>query len=88
VIVLVVSAFLAAGILVGRWWFVAVPLVLWPLWYLASDLVGAGLGDAWWVGFLVVTAASVALAALGVFVRRQGFGYRPRSGRPPSGLSA
>jgi hypothetical protein len=83
VIVLVVSAFLAAGILVGRWWFVAVPLVLWPLWYLGIELT-RGLGDAWWIGFLVVTAASVSLAALGVFVRRQGFGYR----RPRSGLSA
>ncbi len=76
-IVLVVSAFLAAGILVGRWWFVAVPVVLWPLWYVGIELT-RGLGDGWWLGFLVVSGTSTALAALGVLLRRHGFGYRGR----------
>jgi hypothetical protein len=76
VIVALTSAFLAAGIVVGRWWFVAVPFVFWPLWYAGLHVLGPGLEGRWWLGFLVVTGASAALAALGVVARRSGFGRR------------
>jgi hypothetical protein len=77
VIVAVTSAFLVVGVFVGRWWFVAVPLAFWPVWYAVEHARGAT-GDLWWLGFLVVTALSVGLAALGVALRRSGFGHRDR----------
>jgi hypothetical protein len=78
VIVAVTSLFLFLGIFVGRWWIVAVPFVLWPVWFTAGHVVGDGLGELWWLGFLAVTVVSVGLAALGVFLRRSGFGRRNR----------
>jgi len=75
VIVAVTSLFLGLGIVVGRWWVVAVPLVLWPLWFAVEHWRGAA-GDLWWLGFLVVLGVSTALAALGVLLRRSGFGHR------------
>jgi hypothetical protein len=83
VIVAVTSVFLFLGIFVGRWWIVAVPLVLWPVWFLVQWQWGAGLGEYWWLGFLVVTGVSLALAALGVFLRRSGFGHRRRGAPSP-----
>jgi hypothetical protein len=60
VIVAVTSLFLFLGIVIGRWWIVAVPLVLWPVWFLSS----------------------LALSALGVSLRRAGFGHRRRGALP------
>jgi hypothetical protein len=82
VIVAVTSVFLFLGILVGRWPIVAVPFVLWPAWFLVDWRWGDGLGDLWWLGFLSVLGLSVGLAALGVVLRRSGFGHRSRRPLP------
>ncbi|HVM16081.1 MAG TPA: hypothetical protein VM290_00675 [Gaiellaceae bacterium] len=81
-IVAVTSLFLFLGIVIGRWWIVAVPLVLWPVWFLVQWRWGAGLGDLWWAGFLAVLLSSLALSALGVSLRRAGFGHRRRGALP------
>jgi hypothetical protein len=85
--VLLTSAFLALGIVVGRWWAVALPLAVWPLYYLGLHLAGPGLEGDWWLGFLVVTATSAALAALGVLFRRLGWGHRGRRGAAGEGTA-
>lgn len=79
-IVAVTSLFLFLGIFVGRWPVVALPFVLWPVWFLAQWRWGPAFGDLWWLGFLSVLVVSVGLAALGVFLRRAGFGHRGRRG--------
>ena len=70
-------AIAAAGLVVGRWSVLLIPLVVWPVVYgaIAAGLVGSGLGDNWVYAAVAITAASVAVTA--VMIR---LGSRSRSG--------
>ena len=66
---------LAAGLLgaiVGRWWAVAAPLLVWPLFFLGlgQGWWGSGLGETWGLALGLLMVLGVAAAAAGVLVRK------------------
>jgi hypothetical protein len=56
---------------VGHWWTLGIPLLIWPIWFtgLSRDWWGYGLGDGWAYGAVVLTALSVASVVLALAVR-------------------
>jgi hypothetical protein len=74
-VVLLFVGIAAAGALIGRWWTLVLPLVVWPIWFLglAQDWWGYGMGDGWEYGaalIILVSLASVGIAlALRPFAR-------------------
>ncbi|MGH3016310.1 MAG: hypothetical protein ACRDNN_15300 [Gaiellaceae bacterium] len=81
-IVLTVAIGLAAAV-VGRWWMLLLPVLVWPIYFLglAQEWWGSGLGDGWQFGLAIVVAISLAAAALGVGLRSL---LAPRARRPAS----
>jgi hypothetical protein len=61
----------ALGLAFGRWWTLAIPIVVWPIYFLGLVLEwwGYGVGDGWQVGGLTIIAISVTSVAAGVAVR-------------------
>jgi hypothetical protein len=57
-----------SGVVIGRWWTLILPIVVWPVYFLglARDWWGHGMGDGWQYGAVMIVAASVTLTALGV----------------------
>jgi hypothetical protein len=74
-----------AGGLIGRWWTLAIPVVVWPIWFLglAREWWGYGMGDGWQYGaafLILVSLGSVAIALTVRALAREV--VRPRSPRP------
>jgi hypothetical protein len=60
-----------AAAVIGRWWTLGIPLVVWPMWFLglSRDWWGYGLGDGWEYGAVLLTAVSVASIAIALAIR-------------------
>jgi hypothetical protein len=67
-----------SGVVIGRWWSLLIPLVVWPMWFvgLAHDWWGYGLGDGWQFGAAIILVISLLSVAVGVGLRRAGLRFR------------
>jgi hypothetical protein len=65
------AAVAVSGALIGRWWALLIPFVVWPSFYLGvgQGWWGSGLGEAWWVALPIVVVVSLAPVAFGVGLR-------------------
>lgn len=72
-----------AGLLVGRFWTLGLPLVAWPIWFLGlgQGWWGYGLGDGWQYGAALITLVSFTSVAVALALRRHPFVARSVPGR-------
>jgi hypothetical protein len=78
VVLLFVGVALAAAV-IGRRWTLALPLIVWPIWFLglAQDWWGYGMGDGWQYGAALIILVSLASVAVLLVLRsfaRSAFG--------------
>jgi hypothetical protein len=80
VVIALVVLLVLSGAVVGRWWTLVLPFVVWPVYFLGlvRDWWGYGVGDGWQYGAAMILAVSVALTALGVALRLR---FRSRTAR-------
>ena len=71
-----------SGVLIARSWALAIPFVVWPIFFLGvrEEWWGSGLGDGWQFGFLLVLGISLVAVVLGLALRVR---VMPRS-EPPA----
>jgi hypothetical protein len=71
-----------SGALIGRWWALFIPFIVWPIFFLGvrQEWWGNGLGDGWQFGFLLVLSISLVAGIVGLALRVR---VMPRS-QPPA----
>ena len=67
-----VLAFVVLGVVAGRWAVLALPWLIWPLYFVGLNVGwwGSGVGDGWQYVMAALVLISTVAAASGVLVRR------------------
>ncbi|MCC2652318.1 MAG: hypothetical protein K0Q60_2481 [Microvirga sp.] len=84
VVVITLLALVAlSGAVIGRWWTLMIPLVLWPVYFLglAQDWWGYGMGDGWQFGAAAIIVVSLISVAVGIALRSVVQSHIPRFSR-------
>ena len=66
------SVLLVFAVIVGRWWVVLVPVVLWPLSFVGrvAGWWGSGVGDGWPAALVIGAIVGVCLTLIGIALHR------------------